>query len=153
MGKNKKEKEKKKYMGPKCINLSSGFLNLEHQWNVWHQKYEDKKEGLWNYLKHSCIRIQGIEPRIRYFLPKLDPHPCLQTNSECTHAHWRRLLLKWNYRGPWYVKVGLFCVEPYRYQSWLINKMVSLVRVAFRWDMLLMFLQFYREEFTPLQAK
>ena len=30
---------------PVRIRIQTGFLDLGRQWNVWHQKYENKKEG------------------------------------------------------------------------------------------------------------
>ena len=47
------------------------FTDLGHQWDVWHQKYENQKEGLQNYLENSLNYIfnifhnQELELRIR----------------------------------------------------------------------------------------
>ena len=55
------------------IRIHAGFMNLGHQWNVWHQKHEHKKEGFWNYPKYSFNSIKKISfhsryrPRVRFF--------------------------------------------------------------------------------------
>ena len=71
---------KRTYNRMQSIRIQAEFLNLRNKWNVWHQhqKYENKKEGFWNYLKYLFDRILKVSsfevqsPGSGFFLPKPD---------------------------------------------------------------------------------
>mgnify|MGYP006863692882 CR=1 FL=1 len=48
------------------FTLVSGSRALGLTEDVWHQKYENQKEGFENYLKYSFNTFWGTEPRIRF---------------------------------------------------------------------------------------
>ena len=56
------------------IRIQAGFLYIGHQWNVWHQWYENKNGGFGNYLRYAFKRIFTISLRS---IRGRDPDPFL----------------------------------------------------------------------------
>ena len=65
------------------IRIQAGFLDLGHQWNIWH-KNEHTKERLANYLERTFNFILNIFHRSGSIAP--DPYPDPETSATLNKA-------------------------------------------------------------------